>query len=110
MKKYLKIKSDNDAQGCLQDIHWYSGIFGYFSCYALGAIIASQLMAKFKFEHKDYASQIKNGNFKTISSWLKDRIHKYSSFYLLDELVKHATGEKLNPDYFIKHLKNRYQM
>jgi carboxypeptidase Taq len=33
----------NDAQGCLQDIHWYDGAFGYFPAYTLGAMAAAQL-------------------------------------------------------------------
>jgi carboxypeptidase Taq len=109
MKKYLRIKPANDAQGCLQDIHWYSGTFGYFPCYTLGAIIAAQLMAKYKAEHKDYSKQIKSGNFKLLTRWLKEKVHKFGSYYLPDALVEHATGEKLNTDYFIKHLKARYQ-
>lgn len=109
MKKFLKIKPTNDAKGCLQDIHWYCGTFGYFPCYTLGAIIAAQLMAKFKSEHKDFAHTIKSGNLKFITHWLTNKIHKFGSYYSPDELVEHATGEKLNPDHFIKHLKERYQ-
>ena len=34
----------NDAEGCLQDVHWALGSFGYFPSYALGSFIAAQLL------------------------------------------------------------------
>lgn len=110
MQKFLKIKPKNDTQGCLQDIHWYSGVFGYFPCYTLGAITAAQLMHKFMSDNKDYSSLILRGDLKVIIEWLKEKIHKLGSYYLPDELVESATEEKLNADYFIKHLKARYQL
>ena len=108
MEKFLKIKPAKDSMGCLQDIHWYRGMFGYFPSYTLGAIFAAQLMAKFKEENKDWASYITSSNFKVIMDWLKERVHKFGSYYSPDELMAHATGEQLTPDYFIDYLRSKY--
>ena len=43
--------------GCLQDIHWYHGDFGYFPTYTIGALIAAQLR---------YTIEKKNSNFRTL--------------------------------------------
>jgi carboxypeptidase Taq len=108
MHKYLGITPSNDAQGCLQDIHWYSGGFGYFPCYTLGAMTAAQLKAKMAQEIPNYRDLIKENKLQPIANWLKEKIHQYGSYYTPQELTEHATGEKLNAKYFIQHLKERY--
>lgn len=108
MQKYLGITPSNDAEGCLQDIHWYSGIFGYFPCYTLGAMTAAQLKSKMAKDIPNYRQLIKEGDLNSIGMWLKDKVHKYGTFYTPQELTEHATGEKLNAKYFIAHLKERY--
>ena len=108
MQKYLGITPSDDAQGCLQDIHWYCGMFGYFPCYTLGAMTAAHLKSKMAQEIPNYRNLIKDNQLQPITSWLKDKIHQYGSYYTPQELTEHATGEKLNAKYFIEHLKERY--
>ena len=43
LRALLGIAPGNDRDGCLQDIHWYDGSWGYFPTYTLGALIAAQL-------------------------------------------------------------------
>jgi len=108
MQKYLQITPNSDTEGCLQDIHWYGGMIGYFPTYTLGALTAAQLMAKLKQEMPDVSQKIARGELKPIIAWMTNKIHKHGSFFLADDLLKNATGEFLNPQYFIDHVKNRY--
>ncbi len=102
----LNVKNDND--GCLQDIHWYSGDFGYFPTYCIGAIIAAQIKYYLKKKHPIFFEEIKKGNFKSIIKWLRSNIHNKGSEFYIDELMKKITGEKLNTIPYQKHLSSKY--
>ena len=102
----LDIKSDN--QGCLQDIHWFTGDFGYFPTYLIGAMIAAQLKASISEEIPDLKSKIKLGKLDTITKWLRKSIHQYGDRYCVDDLLKKITGKKLSTSFYKSHLKKRY--
>ena len=108
MKKYLGIEPKNNKDGCLQDIHWFDGTFGYFPTYTLGALYAAQFFAKAKEQIPSLSNQISKGRFTKLLEWLRDNIHQKGSLYTSDELIKKVTGEELNIEYFKKHLINRY--
>lgn len=107
--KYLGIEVKNDADGCLQDIHWSGGGFGYFPSYTLGALTAAQIMNKIKSVLPNTDSDMASGNLQNIYSWLRKNIHSKGSFHsTADELLLNATGETLNPEYFITYLQSKY--
>ena len=108
MKKYLGIKPKNNKEGCLQDIHWFDGTFGYFPTYTLGALYAAQLFAEAKKVIPTLSNQITKGEFDKLIKWLKYNVHTRGSLCNSDELIKNITREKLNIEYFKKHLINRY--
>ena len=107
-KKLFGIDVKNDSDGCLQDIHWYGGDFGYYPTYSIGAIIAAQLKYKIKNKLKNFDKLIENGEFRPIILWLKDNIHSMGNFYTIDELLKLKTGENLTTKYFKRHITERY--
>jgi carboxypeptidase Taq len=107
-KELFGLTPPNDTEGCLQDIHWYKGKFGYFPCYTIGSIIAAQLMNSIKVSLPNLGSDIKEGNFKPLQEWLKDNIHSKGSLFTAEETLKQATGEQMNASYFISYLKNNY--
>lgn len=98
----------NDRDGCLQDIHWPCGAFGYFPLYTLGAMIAAQLFAGVEREHPDARRSIAAGDLSTLDAWLNERVWRWGSRFTTDELLQRATGEPLNPRWFIEHLRRRY--
>ena len=102
----LNIKSDNE--GCLQDIHWFAGDFGYFPTYLIGAMIAAQLKSSILEEIPDLKSNIKLGKLDTITNWLRKSIHQYGDRYCVDDLLKKITGKKLSTSFYKSHLKKRY--
>jgi carboxypeptidase Taq len=108
MQQYLGLSTkDNYKNGCMQDIHWTDGSFGYFPSYTLGAMYAAQFMAAMKKE-VNVAEQISQGNLEPIFAWLDKNIWKKASLLSTDELVRQATGDVLNPEFFKAHLENSY--
>ena len=108
MKKYLGIEPKNNEEGCLQDIHWFDGTFGYFPTYTLGAIYAAQLSVEVKRQIPSLSNEITKGKFTKLLEWLRHNVHQKGSLYSSDELIKQITGEELNIDYFKDHLVERY--
>ncbi len=108
MKTYLGIQPKTDTEGVLQDIHWSMGSFGYFPSYTLGAMYACQFFNTLKKQDSDIENKIKSGKFKDIKKWLNENIHEKGRLYSTDDLVIQVTGEPLNPNLFIKYLKDKY--
>ena len=106
--KTLGLEVHDDKSGCLQDIHWYGGDFGYFPTYSIGAFIAAQLACKVRTELINYDLNLKEGNFKPIIMWLRENIHNRGNFLKIDELLEESTDEKLNLKYFENHIIDRY--
>jgi len=108
MQSYLGLSTQgNFTNGCMQDIHWADGAFGYFPSYTLGAMYAAQFMAAMK-KTVDVNSVIESGDLSPIFTWLESNIWSKGSLLSTDDLVKQATGETLNAKFFQDHLKHRY--
>ncbi|MGC6231104.1 carboxypeptidase M32 [Hafnia paralvei] len=109
MQAYLGLSTkDNFRDGCMQDIHWTDGAFGYFPTYTLGAMYAAQLFASAKVALPDLNSQILRGDLSPLSDWLRQNIWQQGSRFDTDTLIKNASGETLNPSFFRRHLEQRY--
>ena len=109
MEEYLGLTTlDNPADGPMQDVHWPGGAFGYFPSYTLGAMMAAQQWAALTRTHGDIEDDLRIGRFDRINDWRREHIWSQGSRYSTPDLLQRATGEKLNADYFINHLKRRY--
>ena len=108
MKKLLGIAPKTDTEGCLQDIHWPSGMIGYFPSYALGAITAAQWMGTLEKEKPEIRTEIAKGAFGKIGGWLASNLHQKGSLLPFDQLVKDVSGKPLTTKYFMEHIQNRY--
>ncbi len=108
MKEYLGITQPTDREGCMQDIHWSDGSFGYFPTYTLGPITASQFYAQAKKDYSNIPQEISNGNFNSLMSWLREKVHSQGCLYTADELTKNITGQPLNAEVFKSYLKTKY--
>lgn len=98
----------NDRDGCLQDVHWPAGIFGYFPSYTLGAIIAAQLYVPLSRAVSGLDQRIARGELGAIVDWLRDAVWSQASRYELDALLERATGEPLSARAYRAHLERRY--
>ena len=98
----------NHKDGCLQDVHWPSGAFGYFPCYTLGAMYAAQWFATIRRLTPDLDARIARGEPGCVFDWLRDHIWSQGSRWSTAELTTRASGEALNPLHFRRHLEARY--
>jgi carboxypeptidase Taq len=108
MERLLGIIPPSDREGCLQDIHWFDGAFGYFPTYTLGAMIAAQLFAAACKADGSIDPGIAKGDFKPLMTWLRANVHGLGSLVSAPELVTRATGKPLDASVFENHLKARY--
>lgn len=108
MLEYLGITPTNDAAGVLQDIHWSSGLVGYFSTYALGNLIACQLWEKIREDIPDIDGQIEQGSFGDLLGWLRRKIHQYGAKFEPMVLLERAIGTGLDAAPYILYLEEKY--
>jgi len=108
LQKLLGITPPDDAQGCLQDIHWYDGAFGYFPSYTLGAMAAAQLMQAARAQISGLDGALGQGDVLPLLAWLRAKVHQLGSRFDFNELLQHATGQPLNATAFQSHLRARY--
>ncbi len=108
MHELLGLRPPDDRLGCLQDIHWPSGAWGYFPTYTLGAMMAAQFYDAATREDSDIVPALEHGDFSMLLSWLRKHVHAQGSLFSTSEIVERATGRPLDPDVFKSHLRSRY--
>ena len=107
-EQYLGIRPDTDSEGCLQDIHWSHGNFGYFPTYSLGSVMAAQLFEAAESEIDDLDDKIAAGEFDDLREWLSENVYRHGSRYETNELVERATGEEFSADAFTDYVEEKY--
>lgn len=108
MKDLLGVDVPDDRRGCLQDIHWYDGAFGYFPTYTLGAMLAAQLAEAAHKAVPEIPQALTKGDFSPLMQWLGNAIHAQGSYLDADGLIVQATGRSLDATAFKRHLHRRY--
>ncbi|MCC7118115.1 MAG: carboxypeptidase M32 [Anaerolineales bacterium] len=108
MQEYLGITPPDNARGVLQDVHWSSGLIGYFSTYALGNLVSAQLWEKINKDIKGLDDQIRAGQFETLLGWLREKIHVHGRKYDPQDLVQKITGSKIDPTAYTRYLTRKY--
>lgn len=108
MERMLGIVPPDDAQGCLQDPHWFSGAIGYFPTYTLGAVLAAQLFGAAKAAQPGIDAQLEEGDFGELRGWLSRNVHSLGCLHDAPALVLRATGKPLGTGDFEAHLARRY--
>lgn len=104
----LGLTPPDDRRGCLQDIHWYDGAFGYFPSYTLGAMAAAQIMAAARAAVPGIDASLAQGDFAPLLGWLRPNIHGKAASLGFQDLLREATGGPLDPAAFTRHLQARY--
>ena len=108
-KELLGVVPPTESLGCLQDVHWAIGYFGYFPVYTLGALIAAQLFATARRDAPELLADLGRGDFSTLLRWTRQNVHRHGSFYpTADEIIRQATGEALSSKDLKEHLVARY--
>lgn len=107
-RQYLNLTPPDDSQGCLQDIHWSAGLFGYFPTYTLGNLYAAQFMERIRQDLPNLDEQMRRGKFLEVREWLRENIHRHGQRYRAAELCRRVTGKALSPEPFLTYLRHKY--
>jgi carboxypeptidase Taq len=108
MEQRLGIRPANDLEGCLQDIHWAVGSFGYFPSYALGAVMAAQFYDAVRDAVPDLDHQVARGEFSGLIGWLRQNVHGQGARVSAQELLKLSTGKPLSAASALRYLETKY--
>ena len=104
MRRLLGVEVQSDARGCLQDVHWGAGSFGYFPSYALGCLIAAQLWEAMEADLGPLQERLREGEVTEIQRWLGDRVHRHGRRLDTIPLVEQATGKALEIEPFLRYV------
>ena len=108
MKEFLGVTPPDDADGVLQDVHWSSGLIGYFSTYALGNLISLQLWELILQDIPDLLDQVRKGEFEELLEWLRNKVHRHGAKFEPQDLIMHITGSKIDPEPYMRYLNSKY--
>jgi carboxypeptidase Taq len=104
MRRLLGVAPPTDALGCMQDVHWASGAFGYFPSYALGCLIAAQLWEELEAELGSREEDLRRGEVEPIKRWLAERVHRHGRRLDTLALIERATGRGLEVEPFLRYV------
>jgi carboxypeptidase Taq len=107
--EYLNVSVPDDKIGCLQDVHWSHGSFGYFPTYSLGSFYGAQLYLAAEDQDSSIKASIAQGNTGPLLSWLRQNVHQHGRRYTSEELCRQATGQTLDIQYFLHYLLDKYK-
>jgi carboxypeptidase Taq len=107
-KNLLGVDVPDDKNGCLQDVHWSHGSFGYFPTYSLGSFYAAQFFETAKREIPGFDDNLRSGNYLPLLEWLRTNIHVYGRKYPSELLCTRVTGQPLNVGYYTSYVKKKY--
>ena len=108
MQARLGVRPANDVEGCLQDMHWPAGDFGFFPAYGVGSLIAMQLWEKLRTDRDDVDADIAAGHFSGVIGWLRENVHGMGASLGVPELIKQATGKPLSAAPALRYLDAKY--
>lgn len=108
MQDRLGVRPANDAEGCLQDVHWAVGSFGYFPSYAIGGVIAGQLYESLRADRPELDEEIAAGQFGGMFEWLRENVYSLGASLSTPDLIKKATGKPLSAAAWLRYVEGKY--
>jgi carboxypeptidase Taq len=109
MQAHLGVTPADDRNGCLQDVHWYSGyIGGRFQSYAIGNILSVQFYSAALQRYPAIPREIADRDFGTLHTWLRDNIYRHGNKFAPNDLIKRATGAAMNMTPYFDYLREKY--
>jgi carboxypeptidase Taq len=105
MQELLGIRPASNREGCLQDIHWAEGLFGYFPSYALGHLISAQLSEAMERAIGPIEGAIAAGEESRLRGWLAETVWPLGRSVNGEELVERVSGAPLSAEPFLAYLR-----
>jgi carboxypeptidase Taq len=109
MVEFLGVRPPNDALGVLQDVHWSSGMIGYFPTYALGNLLSAQFYGQAVAEIPGIPEEIERGEYASLLGWMRERIHARGAKDTPAELVQRVTGGPMRTEPFLQYVRAKYR-
>jgi carboxypeptidase Taq len=109
MVELLGVMPKKDSEGCLQDVHWSLGAFGYFPTYSLGNMYASHIFEAFEKDFPHWEKTVESGDFQLIKKWLGEKIHCHGRTYSAKSLLEKIAGKPFSAEAFTNYLSKKYQ-
>ena len=107
-EEYLGVTPRNDAEGCLQDVHWAHGTIGYFPTYTLGNLISAQLYRRAKQDLPGLEAGFAEGNLRPLLGWLREHVHVHGAKFTAAELLERELGEEISAQPLLDYMRERY--
>jgi carboxypeptidase Taq len=107
MQEYLGLTPKNDAEGCLQDVHWSFGGFGYFPSYTLGKLYAAMFIRQAHSDIPGLTDMMARGEFGSLLAWLREKIHHWGKAKTASELVMDICGRPLTEEDFLRYVEDK---
>ncbi len=109
MQQMMGLTPPDDARGCLQDIHWSMGAFGYFPTYQLGNLYAAQFFDAARRDLGDMDAQFRKGSFEPLREWLRENVHRHGQRFRPAELLQRVAGQELSAEPYMAYLRGKFQ-
>lgn len=107
MEELVGILPPDDRRGCLQDVHWAGGLFGYFPTYQLGNVLSVQIWERLLADVPDAYEQIERGSFGEIYEWLREHLYRHGRKFTPGEMVRRVAGGPIDPEPYLRYLADK---
>jgi carboxypeptidase Taq len=107
MEELLGIRPPDDRLGCLQDVHWSGGMFGYFPTYQLGNVLSVQIWERLLHDLPDAYEQVERGSFGEIHRWLRERLYRHGRKFTPAETIERVVGGPIDPEPYLRYLADK---
>lgn len=107
-QQVLGVTVPDDRRGCLQDVHWSHGSFGYFPTYSLGSFYAAQFWHQCRQDNPGIESELAAGHTVAVLNWLRKNIYPYGRQFTSEQLCERVTGKTLDSNLFVEYLRNKF--
>lgn len=107
MRTDLGVTVPDDAQGCLQDVHWSSGLVGYFPTYTLGNLYAAQLWEAAGHALPSLEQDVERGQFGPLLRWLREHVHRHGRRWSAPDLCLRVTGQAPSHEPLVRYLERK---
>ncbi|MEO1106570.1 MAG: carboxypeptidase M32 [Pseudomonadota bacterium] len=99
---------DKPSNGCLQDVHWSVGLFGYFPTYSLGNVYAGCLYQALQMAVPELDAQLAEGDTSQATGWLRETVQRHGGLYAPREIIRQASGIEPGPGPLLDYLEQKF--
>ena len=99
---------DKPSNGCLQDVHWSVGLFGYFPTYSLGNVYAGCLYQALRNAVPGLDGQLAEGDTSGATTWLRENVQQFGGLFAPREIIQRASGVEPGPEPLLAYLEQKF--